>query len=237
MLWLFRKLFRNWRAGRNTRTADPDGGVQADGLSEPTIHIHEDDWSMRNVYPVEALPDVTSDVAKSAAAGERNRAPDGVGWTDVHVIEPPDIDYLAVELSLAGVASALEAIMPRIRRFNATATAGFDAKVRDPWGTYEEDAYCFGFDRDCFLKLEPVGDRIKFIWFECRTKEPERLAALRQALVALDGFAPSTLADYWLNVAGAIHDSAFLDRYFQALAGHEPAGEKLAGEKSAGDNA
>ena len=76
MLRFFRDILKGWNAKRNT--ADAGGGVREDVVAEPAIHIHEDDWGMRNLYPVEASLHAADDIAKSADAGERNRAPDGV---------------------------------------------------------------------------------------------------------------------------------------------------------------
>src|SRR5438552_2528835 len=100
---------------------------------------------MRNLYPIEAFSEATDEVTKAAEASIRNRAPDGLGWTDLHVIASPKIDYQNVGLRLSEIAPALASTMPRVRRFIATATAGFDSKTRDPWGSYDDDAYCFGF--------------------------------------------------------------------------------------------
>lgn len=53
------------------------------------IHIHEDDWGMRNLYPFAALSDAEKDIAEAAAAAERNRNPSGFGYTDMYIASPP----------------------------------------------------------------------------------------------------------------------------------------------------
>ena len=188
-------------------------------MSEPAIHIHEDDWGMRNLLPVGAFAEAQLDVARAADAADRNRAPGGVGWTDVHVIGAPSIDYSHVGLELAAITDALGVIMPHIRTFNATATAGLDPNTRDPWGSYEADAHCFGFDHTCFVKIEPAGTMVAQVWFECTTADSDRLSAFARAIRAIDGLAESAIADYWLNCAGRIRDAAFFDSYLRALAG------------------
>lgn len=184
---------------------------------EISIHIHEDDWGMRNVYPLDALRHASADVQRAAEEGERNRAPDGAGWTAVHTVEAPTSDFSATGLRLNDVTTALERLLPRVRKFTATACAGFDPGVRDDGGSYEHDASCFGFDASCFVKLETDGEFVKKIWFECTTEEVERIAALRGALLAIDALTPSAIADYWNDMAGPIQDAAFLDRYFREL--------------------
>lgn len=182
-----------------------------------TIHIHEDDWGMRNLYPLSALTEAMRDITRAAEAGEKNRAPDGVGWMDVHVIGKSSVDYSSVPLPLAAITSAVEPLMPRVRRFTATAVAGFTAGAHDPYGTYQTDAYCFGFNADCFVKIEPAGDTVKSIWFECRTDDPQRIETLRKCFLRIDALAPSIIVDYWLDAAGRIADAEFLDAYVAAL--------------------
>jgi hypothetical protein len=188
-------------------------------VTEAIIHIHEDSWGMRNLYPAPALARASRDVTHAAEAGERNRDPSGVGWTDAYVIQEPTTSYLDLELPLAKASRALAGLMPRVRKFYATASAGFDPGRRDPDGSYEEDAHCYGLHRRCFIKLEPEGELIKRIWFDAMTDDAQELATLRTAILAIEGLARSAIADYWLDVAGAVADAEFLDRYFSKLAG------------------
>lgn len=190
-------------------------------VTEIVIHIHEDDWGMRNLYPVAALAHAQNDVSAAVEAGQRNWSPSG-GWTDIHLIKAPDQTYADAGLTLAAAKAVLAPLMPRVKRFNATVMGGFEPGAHDTYGSYEEDAHCYGFGADCFVKLDCDGDVVKYIWFEARSEDAEHLAALRRALIAIDELTASAVTDYWLDVAGAVADSAFLDRYFQALAGEEP---------------
>ena len=186
-------------------------------MSEPAIHIHEDDWGMRNLYPVGAFFKARTDVERAADAADANRAPDGVGFTDIHVISSPSIDYSDVGLELTAVADALGIILPRVKKFTATATAGFDPNVRDPWGSYEDDAYCYGFDQTCFIKIDPADGLVKQIWFECREAVPAKLSAFSRAIQTIDAIAESVIADYWLDRVGRVRDSTFLNTYMLEL--------------------
>jgi hypothetical protein len=174
---------------------------------------------MRSLYPAAALAHASRDVTHAMEAGERNREPGGMGWTDVYVIQDPTTSYLDVQLPLAQASRALAGLMPCVRKFYATASAGFDPGHRDPDGSYEEDAHCYGLHRRCFIKLEPEGELIKRIWFEANTDDAHELATLRAAILAIEGLARSAIADYRLDVAGAVADAEFLDRYFNKLAG------------------
>ena len=184
-----------------------------------SIHIHEDDWGLRNLYPVAALGAAAADVDEAARSGRENIVPDGIGWTNVHVIRAPSVDFTSTGLSVATLGLRLQAIMPRIRRFVATATAGFSGDRRDPYGSYDDDAWCFGFDAGCFLKLEISGDLVRHVWFEARPAGPQQLAALRRAIETVDAQAEAVIADYVEDAAGRVRDAAFMDRYFADLGG------------------
>jgi hypothetical protein len=182
------------------------------------IHIHEDDWGMRSIHPVAAWPEATGDLARAVDAGRRNAAPDGLGWTGVHLIETASVDFTATSLRLDPLATVLAGVMPRVTRFIATATVGFDRSRRDPYGSYETDAWCYGHDATCFVKIEPAGDLVRGIWFEARTTDPARVADLARAFALVDEMAEAMIVDYWLEAAGRIRDGAFMRRYLAALA-------------------
>lgn len=190
-------------------------------MSAPTIHIHEDDWGMRNLYPVAAFAVAQADVAEASDAGRRNRQPNGLGWSKVHLIKPPAVDYADVGLELAPTAERLESLMPRIRQFTATATAGFDPAIKDAGGSYETDAQCFGFGSDCYIKLETKGDLVRQIWFDVFTDDTTHLEAFRHGVLSIDALAPSLIADYREDVVGSIRDDAFFARYMRTLAGED----------------
>jgi hypothetical protein len=183
------------------------------------IHIHEDDWGMRCIHPVAAWPESTADLARAVETGKRNAAPDGLGWTGIHLVEAPSIDFTATSLRLDALAAALDGVMPRVTSFIATATAGFDRSRRDPYGSYETSAWSYGHDATCFVKLEPAGDLVRAIWFEARTADPARLESLSRAFALIDEMAEAMIVDYWLEAAGRIRDGAFMQCYLAALAG------------------
>jgi hypothetical protein len=196
--WLFRR--------RETAPAQP--------TDEGVIRIHEDDWGMRNLYPLAVQKEAHADLSATIAAGEKNRDPSGLGWTDVHVIKPPSMTYVDAGLLLSDAAAALQGLMPRVRRFYAGTFASLGRAERDPLGSCEEDAWCFGFSHRCYLKLEPKDDHVERIWFDLGRAEPAQAAALRRAIEAIDRIVPSIIADYFLDVAVPVGDSSQLDRYF-----------------------
>ena len=185
-------------------------------MSGLTIHIHEDDWGLRRLYPLTAWPEAAADLRQAETAAVENRAPDGAGWTDMLLIATPSETFLQRGLRTDALRAALTGIMPGIAKFNATATAGFGDE-RDPYGVYDEAPICYGFDAECFVKVETRGDLVSEIWFEARTSDDLRRAALLQALAAIDQIEPAFIVDYWLRTLGPVADPAFMSRYAAAL--------------------
>lgn len=175
------------------------------------IHIHEDDEGMRNLYPVAAQGEASDDLSAAQASGEKNRAPEGLGWTDVHAITEPAMSFRALNRSFAEIAEAIGREMPRLRQFEVGFGEG------NPFHHTDDDAYCYGYGRHLYLKLDVDGDRLTAIWYDASTSDDEELLGLRRAVQAIDRIEPVMIADYWLNQGGAVGDPSFLNGYFASL--------------------
>ncbi|MGC5799361.1 hypothetical protein [Sphingomonas sp. NFX23] len=182
------------------------------------IHVHEDDWGMRNLYPLTVREEVEEDVANAAAAAEQNRDPSGFGFTNMYMAKQPSADYTEVGLTLEAAELALAPLLPRVRGFHATIGSAMGSEERDPYGSYEDDAWCFGLGPDCYLKLDAKGSLVGNIWFDLSTEETVAVDRLRNAIEAINALAPSVIADYLLDFAGPVSDTGVLDRYFAGLA-------------------
>ncbi len=100
------------------------------------IHIHEDDWGMRNLFPLAAFSEVKEDIAKSATAAAKHQDASGFGYTDVYLIEPPSISYADVGLLVSDAEGVLLPILPRVQQFRATSFQGMTSGKQDSYGTY-----------------------------------------------------------------------------------------------------
>lgn len=181
------------------------------------IHVHEDDWGMRNLYPLAVRTEVEEDIAEAAAAAERNRDPSGFGWTAMHMATTPSKDYAELGLTLAEVERALTPILPRVRRFNATIFSAMRSETTDQYGSYEEDAWCFGLGAHCYVKLDPKDSMVGNVWFDLNTDDADAASRLRKAIEAIDALAPSVIADYFLDFSGPVSEAGVLDAYFARL--------------------
>ena len=202
--------------GRMPRAEPARSNVASSGRAggEPVIYIHEDDWGMRNLYPLTARAEVAADLDAAVASAERNRHPSGIGWTAVLIIKPPAISYVEAGLLIADAAAVLEPIMPRVRHFYATIFSAMGQAERDPSGSYEDDAWCFGFGSHCYLKLDVEGEHVKYIWFDLTSDAPEHVLALRRSMEAIDQLVPSFITDYFMEVEVPLKDVELLGRYF-----------------------
>lgn len=185
-------------------------------MNEPGfLHIHEDDWGLRQLFPVEALADALADMAASRAKAAASRDPSGFGWATAHQIADACVGYDDLGVSAKSFADAFAALEPRVPRFYATATAGFDRATRDPYGSYEEDALCFG-DRDCFIKVDTKNGLATAVWYDMSSTSGA-VARLRRLLIAAQSVRPSVLVDYPADMAGPIGDPDFMDAYFACI--------------------
>jgi hypothetical protein len=57
-----------------------DGGV---------FYLHEDDWGMLDIVPVENLFQSATVAKEADAHAEAHRAPDGIGWTELYELPAP----------------------------------------------------------------------------------------------------------------------------------------------------
>lgn len=191
------------------------------------IHIHEDDCGMRNLYPLAALTEAEKDIAEAAAAAERNRCPSGLGYTDIYIATPPSTDYTDVGLSIVDVEQALTPIFPRVRFFNATILSAIGSDQLDPYGSYEEDAWCFGLGKRCYMKLETKGSMVSQIWFDLHTNDSDEIQQFRKAVEAINKLTPSIIVDYFLDFVGVVSNSNVLNGYLAALEERQHAAERF----------
>ena len=194
------------------------------------IHIHEDDWGMRNLYPLSARAEAEKDLAEAAAAAERNLHPSGFGYTDIYMATSPSTDYTAFGLSIFDVEQALTPILPRVRMFNATVFSAIGSDKRDHYGSYEEDAWCFGLGNHCYLKFDTKGTLVSRIWFDLGTYDANEIQRFRNALEAIDALVPTIIIDYFLDFAGVVSDPNVVDHYIDALTERQRAAELAVSE-------
>lgn len=211
-------VIRSWlNTLTQRRAAEPAISRDMIGSSdegETVIHVHEDDWGMRNIYPMAVQSEVAADLGKAAATAAASKSPHGIGWTELHMIQEPSTDYLAAGLELAAVAAAVAPFLPRVRRFYATVFSAMRSADRDPWGSYEDDAWCFGFGPHCYIKVDEEGELVKAIWFDISSNAPADVAALRSAMIAINALVPSFIADYFMEAQIPIDNTDMLDLYF-----------------------
>lgn len=181
---------------------------------EAVIHIHEDDWGMRNLYPVAALKHVADDMG---VADEHLTSMGGLEKllvSEMHVIAEPPSSFKDFAIPIETMVTLLQPILPRVRYFYATASAGFE--VFDSLGSYETAAWSFGYSQNCYIKIDVTDDIVSSIWFGFDTEVPEEIAALLAAFQAINTLIPCCIADYFCNEVFALSDAARLDAYFEA---------------------
>lgn len=175
-----------------------------------TVHIHEDDEGMRNLYPASAFQGAAADM-RQAEASAKNNADRGGGWTAVHMISQPDIDFSSVGLMRADAESLMEQYLPKVTRFDV------GHGDNNPFRYSEKQPMAFGYGNCLYVKCECDAERVKHIWFDVVDASTDQVAQLMQAFVALDKVCPAMVADYWGNCVGLLSDQKFASAYFDWL--------------------
>jgi hypothetical protein len=202
----YRDKEMNWPFGKNKT-----------GSEDPVIHIHEDDWAMRSLHPRAAWEAVADDIDEALDFANKNHDPVTGYPNDIRAFEQPETNYLETSLTIDTVKSALSPHMPFVSRFYATIGSVMESAKRDPYGHYDDDAICFGFNEHCFIKIEPKGNRVKRIWFDALNLNENHSAALKAPLLAIEELTPSVIADYWHYTYGPLCDDDYLSTYLTAL--------------------
>lgn len=73
------------------------------------LYIHEDDWAMIDLVPVENAAEAARSAVEADAHAEAHRAPGGVGWTAMYVVPAPSVALRARGLTLADVRATIGA--------------------------------------------------------------------------------------------------------------------------------
>ncbi|WP_208352998.1 hypothetical protein [Pseudaestuariivita rosea] len=175
------------------------------------VRIHEDDEGMRNLYPASAFKEAKDDMAASQENAQKNLSPDGMSWTELHIIKEPENSFRALNVSLEQIANAIQHELPRVEEFEV----GYDPG--NPLYHFAKDPYCYGFGNRLYVRLEVEGDALQAIWYDCASDDVEELAALRRTFERINKIHPIMIADYWLQLDGLIGDQKFLDKYFETL--------------------
>lgn len=174
------------------------------------LWIHEDDQYMRCLWPAGAAPYLANELQASVDAAQKNVAPDGMGYTAMHVAKPPDSGFAPARLSLDVVIASFASVMPR-----------FD-QVEGGYGSHAEhnanNPLCFGFGPECYIYIGLRDGVVDSVFFDATTGEPEKLGALREAIMVIDRLCPAALVDYWVDMSGIVSDDRFMSAYFAALA-------------------
>lgn len=171
------------------------------------VHIHEDDEGMRSLYPASTFEAAAEDMRQAEAAAKNNAAPCG-GWTEVHMISQPDIDFSSVGLMRADADSLMAQYLPRVTRFDV------GHGDNNPFRYSEKQPLAFGYGNGIYVKFECDAERVKHIWFDVVDASTDQLEQLKQAFVALDKVCPAMVADYWGNCVGLLSDQKFTSAYF-----------------------
>lgn len=209
ILTRFKKLLPS---GLRKRTKD----LKLKNISENSdtnyIHIHEDDYGMCYLFPLIKTPHFAEDVQKLEIQSTQNSQTGDEGWLELGKVSLPTVNYYDTDLNLDRVKEIAAKHMPPISNFYSTASSGFDLEKHDPYGSYETDVNCFGFQGGCYLLIK-VSDEghITDVFFDFGGEGTEKLI---DCIKELNKVNPLMIIDEMKDIVGVVSDKVFLRRYF-----------------------
>lgn len=183
-----------------------------------TVCIDEDMYGLTCLYPAEGYDEAVADMKASMEAGERNRDPNGCGWTDMYVIQPPTTTYESFKISRDELGQEIGQILPRATRMIIGTHFDPDTDPSSSWDciTMNPHCYCIGHYSP-YIVLSGKDDMLSSIQFEPSYRDKEANCALRRAFQTIEKRVPSIVVDYQKNFIGPLADDAFMDKYFAAF--------------------
>jgi len=178
-------------------------------MNDVIIRIHEDDEGLSNIYPAEGFEQASADLDKSIQASVENRAPNGAGWKDMHIIETPEVTFVDKGLRADVLGRAMEKVLPRAAKYQTTPDDYYARRIDNP--------HCYGLGNQLFFMFETQGEFVKYIWFVMDDSTPHELLTMRLAMNVINDHAPAMISDYRANSDGLMSDTNFMDRYFDHL--------------------
>jgi hypothetical protein len=165
-----------------------------------TFYIHEDDWAMIDLVPVDNAAESARVAAEADAHAEAHRAPDGVGWTAMYVIPAPSVPLQARGLTLEMV--------------RATVGAAFGAPraVTSGYSSYREEvARGFALEGDGGVLYGTTDEAgvVDGLHVYTASEEP----AFTAALVALGRTHRLILLDWWRHAQVDLSDADAVARW------------------------
>lgn len=162
-----------------------------------TFYLHEDDWGMIELAPLENRLQSEHVVSEAREHGEANRAPDGVGWTALYVAPQPAIKLAVRGIRVDELAAALGSSW---RRY---------ARVESGYSSYREsvsDGFAFTDGRDVVYGTLDA-ERVATLCVK------EASITLRGTLLLLGTTYRLLLIDLWRDHVVDLSDEGAIDRY------------------------
>ena len=173
---------RQYRRGIPRRVDWADKGCMLCGWSampdKREIWFHEDDYGQQ-LLPgqVEVAKFVQAELRKSSEFAEAHRAPGGMGWTDVYVIEDPPLKLRELKIQKEEVDAIVSGLLPR-----------FDA-VRIGYGSHGEPCRrtaAWGRTAQCALLADwDEAGVISTIWAQLFDGNEQCILAAAKAVAAI----------------------------------------------------
>jgi hypothetical protein len=175
------------------------------------IYFHEDDYCQQELLPREAFPFAEAQVKQIAEFANAHRAPDGAGWTDVHVRQKPPVTFRSFAMKKEDFDSV---ISPHLRPFDIVYTGYRSYRERckktAAWGTSPHNALFADWDDEGVVTN---------VWAQFFDSDEKSLLAASKAVAALGMLHSIIYIDWpWGYTCEIINGEAFASHLRAKLA-------------------
>jgi len=178
------------------------------GAARRSLFVHEDDWGQIEVLPAACAGWCTHEMGRIRAFSAAHIAPDGGGWTEIYVREPPPIGLADLALPLAAVTSGLEQHLPAFDEV----TSGTFSRARRV-----SRVKAFGLGQGAAIVVTPDDDGTRLATVHLLLDgAPQVRGEIVRAAAALIAEEPLVLVDWPRARLFALSDTYAVERYVRS---------------------
>jgi len=178
-------------------------------LLDGVFFLHEDEWGMIDIMPIENLKGSHESAREAQEFGEAHF--DGFGWTDMYLIPEPAHPLSARKIPLAHLR---ELVVAHLSEAETVQSGIMPGEV-----TPREDAttgFAFGGEDEGAMYGDQENGTIHYLHILPPSKsDPDILAFWASALSALGSTYQLMLTDWWSKVTVDLSDRAAVERYLR----------------------
>lgn len=166
------------------------------------IYFHEDDYCQQQLLPRGAAAFAESELKKSGEFADAHRAPGGLGWTDIYVLQEAPVELRTLRITKEKLAEIVTPILPTFDvAYTGYSSHREQCRNTAAWGRSTECALFADWDDDGI---------VAHVWAEFFDDDDASILAATQAVAALGNCYPLIYVDWaWEYMCDSTEQDVF----------------------------